>query len=133
MSELKEINEITFQTEVLESRVPVLVDFWAPWCSPCRMVEPSLEEIEASYGDRAGVVRVNTDQNPQLMQQYGVRGLPTVMLFVNGEPRHTALGVRSQQEYQQLLEDALSPPREGSKPAKESLPLVAAGASSSST
>ena len=132
MSQLKEINEMSFQQEVLESRVPVLVDFWAPWCSPCRMVEPSLEQIEEKYGDRARIVRVNTDQNPELMQQYSVRGLPTVMLFVQGVPRHTALGVRSRQEYQQLLEDALSPPPEGSKPA-ESLALAAASASSSST
>jgi thioredoxin 1 len=133
MSELKKITEMTFQQEVLESRVPVLVDFWASWCSPCRMVEPSLEKIDAQFGDRARVVRVNADQNPLLMQQYGVRGLPTVMLFVEGEPRHTALGVRSQQEYQQLLEDALAPPREGSQPSEESLPMAAAGASSTSS
>ena len=124
MSKIKEINELNFQHEVLESEVPVLVDFWAPWCSPCRMVEPSLERIETRFEGKARIFRVNTDNNPELMEQYGVRGLPTVMLFVHGNPRHTALGVRSRQEYQQLLEDALASPPEGSEPS-EQLPLAA--------
>ena len=127
MNQLKEINEMTFQHEVLESDMPVLVDFWAPWCSPCRMVEPSLEQIEAKYSEKARIFRVNTDVNPELMEQYSVRGLPTVMLFVNGEPRHTALGVRSRQEYQQMLEDALSSAPQGSEPT-DSQPLALAAA-----
>ena len=91
------------------------------------MVEPSLEQIEAKYSGKARILRVNTDVNPELMEQYSVRGLPTVMLFVNGDLRHTALGVRSRQEYQQLLEDALSAAPEGSEPT-DSQPLALAAA-----
>ncbi len=82
---VEEVTDSLFKETVLESSVPVLVDFWAPWCGPCRMVAPVVEEISAQYGDRLKVVKVNTDENPQVATQYGIRSIPTLMIFKEGQ------------------------------------------------
>ena len=74
----------SFQKDVLDSELPVLVDFWAPWCGPCRMVAPVVEEIYDAYEGRAKVVKVNTDENPNVASQYGIRSIPTLMIFKGG-------------------------------------------------
>ena len=80
-----QVTDSTFKSEVLESEVPVLVDFWAPWCGPCRMVAPVVDEISEQYEGKVKVVKVNTDDNPSVASQYGIRSIPTLMIFKDGQ------------------------------------------------
>ena len=80
-----QVTDSTFKQEVLESDAPVLVDFWAPWCGPCRMVAPVVEEISEQYDGKVKVVKVNTDENPSVASQYGIRSIPTLMIFKGGQ------------------------------------------------
>ncbi|NET50561.1 MAG: thioredoxin [Merismopedia sp. SIO2A8] len=79
-----EVTDDSFQAEVLDSSVPVLVDFWAPWCGPCRMVAPVVSEIAEQYAGEVKVVKLNTDDNPGVASQYGIRSIPTLMIFKGG-------------------------------------------------
>ncbi|MGF1491167.1 MAG: thioredoxin [Microcoleaceae cyanobacterium] len=81
----EQVTDSTFQQEVLESELPVLVDFWAPWCGPCRMVAPVVEEIAEQYDGKVKVVKLNTDENAQVAQEYGIRSIPTLMIFKGGQ------------------------------------------------
>lgn len=85
MSSAAQVTDSTFKQEVLESEVPVLVDFWAPWCGPCRMVAPIVDEISVQYEGKVKVVKLNTDENPTVASQYGIRSIPTLMIFKGGQ------------------------------------------------
>ncbi|WP_448561649.1 thioredoxin [Trichothermofontia sp.] len=85
MSAAAAVTDTTFKQEVLESDLPVLVDFWAPWCGPCRMVAPVVDEIAEQYEGQVKVVKVNTDENPSIASQYGIRSIPTLMIFKEGQ------------------------------------------------
>lgn len=85
MSSAAPVTDSSFTEQVLESEVPVLVDFWAPWCGPCRMVAPVVDEIAEQYEGQIKVVKLNTDENPQVASQYGIRSIPTLMIFKGGQ------------------------------------------------
>lgn len=85
MSAAVAVTDDTFKQEVLESNIPVLVDFWAPWCGPCRMVAPVVDEIAEQYDGQVKVVKLNTDDNPTVASQYGIRSIPTLMIFKGGQ------------------------------------------------
>ncbi|MCS6997129.1 MAG: thioredoxin TrxA [Casimicrobiaceae bacterium] len=105
MSELiTNVTDASFETEVLRSDKPVLVDFWAEWCGPCKMIAPILEEVAASHAERIKVVKVDVDQNRQAAAQYGVRGIPTLMIFKNGQLTGQQVGALSKAQLTAFIE-----------------------------
>ena len=102
MAELT-ITQQNFEQEVLLAKEPVLVDFWAAWCGPCRMLAPVIEEIANEYAGKVKVGKVNVDDERELALEYGVSSIPTVMVFQNGEVKETSVGYRPKEEIEQLL------------------------------
>jgi thioredoxin 1 len=105
MSErVREITENSFKQEVLQSEKPVLVDFWAEWCAPCRMLVPTVEAIAEQYADSAGVVKLNVDDNPSTAEAYEIKGIPTLILFSAGREVERVVGVASKESISRMIE-----------------------------
>jgi thioredoxin 1 len=100
----KPVSDTSFETDVLKASGPVLVDFWAEWCGPCKMIGPSLEEISAELGGKVSVVKLNIDDNPLTPAQFGVRGIPTLMLFKDGQVAATKIGAVPKKSLQDWVE-----------------------------
>ncbi|WP_336970958.1 thioredoxin TrxA [Sphingobium aromaticiconvertens] len=103
----KAVTDLSFQQDVLDSDKPVLVDFWAEWCGPCKMIGPALEEISEELTEKVTIVKVNIDENPEAPGKYGVRGIPTMLLFKNGEVSATKVGAAPKSALKGWLEGEL--------------------------
>jgi thioredoxin 1 len=103
-----EVTDDSFQAEVIESEVPVLVDFWAPWCGPCRMVAPVVEEIAKEKADALKVVKLNIDENQQTAMSFGVMSIPTLMVFRHGQQVKTVIGAYPKKKLEAEIEPALA-------------------------
>ena len=102
------VTDATFEEEVLKSDKPVVLDFWAPWCGPCKQIGPSLEEISDEMKDKITVAKINIDENPVSPTKYGVRGIPTMLVFKNGEAAAQKVGAVSKPAIVELIEDSLA-------------------------
>ena len=101
------VTDASFETDVIGASGPVLVDFWAEWCGPCKMIGPSLEEISEELGEQVTIAKLNIDENPDAPSKYGVRGIPTMILFKNGAPAATKVGAAPKSQLKGWLESEL--------------------------
>lgn len=108
MSEaIKHISDASFDADVLKSSQPVLVDYWAAWCGPCKMIAPILEDVARDFAGRLTIAKLNVDDNPESAAKYGIRGIPTLMLFNNGQAVATKVGALSKAQLTAFLESSL--------------------------
>lgn len=109
MSEnVKDVLDSTFEQDVLSSSQPVLVDFWAEWCAPCRMLAPTVEAVAEKYSGQAKVYKLNVDDNPMTAQRYGIKGIPTLIVFKDGKEQERIVGATSQQTIARMLESFIT-------------------------
>ena len=109
---IKTVTDDSFKADVLDSAKPVLVDYWAEWCGPCRMIGPIVEESARQYSDRLSVAKLNIDENAATARRYGIRGIPTLMLFRNGAPIATHVGSLSRSQLHAFLDAHVDTPTE---------------------
>ena len=102
-----EINDSNFKSEVSDSQIPVLVDFWAPWCGPCKMVAPVLDEISKEYEGKVKVTKLNVDESPNTATEFGIRSIPTLILFKDGKVLEQTIGVQSRENIKQMIDKSL--------------------------
>ncbi len=103
--DVMEFTDTNFESDVLSSELPVLVDFWAEWCQPCRMLSPTIEELAAQYKGRVKVGKLNTDTNRDVSIKYGISAIPTIILFHDGEVRKKFVGLTSKDQFQEVLDE----------------------------
>lgn len=106
MGNIHELTDANFDTEVLSASQPVLVDFWAPWCGPCRMIAPLLEQLAAENGDAVKIYKVNVDDSPETAQKHGISAIPTLMLFKDGQVVDRFVGVQPKYRLQEAISQA---------------------------
>jgi len=102
-----QVSDQTFESDVIGASEPVLVDFWAEWCGPCKQIAPALDEIDAELGGKITIAKVNIDDNPETPSKYGVRGIPTLMLFKNGEVAATKVGALPKSKLKEWIESVI--------------------------
>ena len=105
---IKQVTDASYQKDVIQADRPVLVDFWAPWCGPCRMIAPVVEELADEYAGRLTVAKVNTDENPQTPGSLGIRGIPTLMVYVDGQEVERIVGVRPKEDLKNTIDNILA-------------------------
>ena len=104
MAESAEVTDQSFESEVLQSDVPAVVDFWAEWCAPCRQIAPIIQELAGTYGDRVKIVKMNVDESPETPGKYGVRAIPTVLAFQGGQVVGQLQGARPKAAFEEMIE-----------------------------
>jgi thioredoxin 1 len=104
---VSEVSDATFETEVLKASEPVVVDFWAEWCGPCRLIAPALEEIAGTMGNKVKVVKLNVDENPATASKYDIMSIPTLMIFKNGQLASRQVGAAPKQKLEQWISAAM--------------------------
>ena len=104
MSDILAVSDNSFEAEVIESNTPVLVDFWATWCAPCKVIAPLLDDITAKYGDKLKVVKLDVDANPATPPKFSIRGIPTLILFKDGQVKATHVGLLSKADLVSLID-----------------------------
>jgi len=102
-TEVLKVTDATFEDEVLKSALPVLIDFWAEWCMPCRMIAPTVENIAQAYPDKLKVTKMNVDENMKTPSKYGIRGIPTLLLFKGGELKETIVGAQPRDKIVEII------------------------------
>ena len=110
MADVREITDTTFESDVVKGELPTLVDFWAPWCGPCRMVAPIVGELSEEYAGKVNFVKMNTDENPQVPTKYGIRSIPSLLIFKPGDdkPVETIVGFRPKGDIKKRIDAALA-------------------------
>jgi thioredoxin 1 len=104
---VEKVSDASFESDVLKATGPVVVDFWAEWCGPCRMIAPALEEIAGSLGDKVKILKLNVDENPATAAKYGIMSIPTLMIFKNGEMASRQVGAAPKQKLEQWITAAV--------------------------
>ena len=107
MSDVREVTDATWDSDVLKSDLPVLVDFWAPWCGPCRMVAPVVQELSEEYAGKVSFMKMNTDENPMVPSKFGIRSIPSLLIFKGGELKGTVVGFRPKGDLKKRIDEAL--------------------------
>src|ERR1700758_3854536 len=107
---VSKVSDTTFESEVLKATGPVVVDFWAEWCGPCRMIAPALEEIAGTLNGKVKIVKLNVDENPQTAAKYGIQSIPTLMIFKNGQMASRQIGAAPKQKLEQWITTAVGRP-----------------------
>jgi len=107
VSHPREVTDTTFDSDVVKSDLPVLVDFWAPWCGPCRMVGPIVDELSDEYAGKVNFFKMNTDDNPAIPSKFGIRSIPTLLIFRGGELKGSIVGFRPKSELKKRLQEVL--------------------------